>query len=233
MPKHIVLVEDDTLLRRSLAFSLVQAGYRMTTCANAEDALALSRRDPPDLVLLDIGLPGIDGLEALRHFREIVGAPVIFVTARRRELDEALGLELGADDYITKPFDLSVLLARVKAVLRRSQRPVADFQSTQKSLAIGDLVIDAAAHAVTVSGRSVDLSPREFELLYALALEAGQVISADDLLARVWGAEYQGQPQVVYVHIRWLREKIEEIPGQPRRIITVRGVGYKLESLES
>jgi DNA-binding response OmpR family regulator len=233
MPKHIVLVEDDALLRRSLAFSLEQAGYRMTTSANAEDALALSRRDPPDLVLLDIGLPGIDGLEALRHFREIVGAPVIFVTARRRELDEALGLELGADDYITKPFDLNVLLARVKAVLRRSQRPVAGFQSTPKSLAIGDLVIDTAAHSVTVSGRSVDLSPREFELLYTLALEAGQVISADDLLARVWGAEYQGQPQVVYVHIRWLREKIEEIPGQPRRIITVRGVGYKLESQES
>ena len=233
MPKHIVLVEDDALLRRSLAFSLEQAGYRMTTSAKAEDALALCRRDPPDLVLLDIGLPGIDGLEALRHFREIVGAPVIFVTARRRELDEALGLELGADDYITKPFDLSVLLARVKAVLRRSQRPVAGFQSTRKSLAIGDLVIDAAAHSVTVSDRSVDLSPREFELLYALALEAGQVISADDLLARVWGAEYQGQPQVVYVHIRWLREKIEEIPGQPRRIITVRGVGYKLESQES
>jgi len=233
MPKHIVLVEDDALLRRSLAFSLEQAGYRMTTSAKAEDALALCRRDPPDLVLLDIGLPGIDGLEALRHFREIVGAPVIFVTARRRELDEALGLELGADDYITKPFDLSVLLARVKAVLRRSQRPVAGFQSTRKSLAIGDVVIDAAAHSVTVSDRSVDLSPREFELLYALALEAGQVISADDLLARVWGAEYQGQPQVVYVHIRWLREKIEEIPGQPRRIITVRGVGYKLESQES
>ena len=173
MPKHILLVEDDALLRRSLAFSLEQAGYRITTSANAEDALALSRRDPPDLVLLDIGLPGIDGLEALRHFREIVGAPVIFVTARRRELDEALGLELGADDYITKPFDLSVLLARVKAVLRRSQRPVASFQSTRKSLAIGDLVIDVAVHAVTVGGRSVDLSPREFELLYTLALEAG------------------------------------------------------------
>jgi DNA-binding response OmpR family regulator len=233
MPKHIVLVEDDALLRRSLAFSLEQAGYRMTTCANAEDASALCQRDPPDLVLLDIGLPGMDGLEALRHFREIVGAPVIFVTARRREMDEALGLEMGADDYITKPFDLNVLLARVKAVLRRTQRPSVGFQSMRKSLAIGDLTIDAAAHSVTVSGRTVDLSPREFELLYALALKAGQVISAGDLLARVWGAEYQGQPQVVYVHIRWLREKIEEIPSQPRRIITVRGVGYKLETQES
>jgi DNA-binding response OmpR family regulator len=233
MPKHILLVEDDTLLRRSLAFSLGQAGYRMTTSASAEDALALSRRDPPDLVLLDIELPGMDGLEALRHFREIVGAPVIFVTARRRELDEALGLEMGADDYITKPFDLSVLLARVKAVLRRFQHPPINLQGPRGSLSVGDLIIDPGAHTVTVSGRSVDLSPREFELLYALALEAGQVISADDLLARVWGAEYQGQPQVVYVHIRWLREKIEEMPSQPRRIITVRGVGYKLESQES
>jgi DNA-binding response OmpR family regulator len=233
MAKHILLVEDDPLSRRSLAFSLEQAGYRITTAANAEDALALSRRDPPDLVLLDIGLPGMDGLDALRHFQEIVGAPVIFVTARRRELDEALGLELGADDYITKPFDLNVLLARIKAVLRRSQRPVAGFQGVRKPLTVGDLVIDPATHTVTVSGRPVDLSPREFELLYTLALEAGRVISTDDLLARVWGAEYQGQPQVVYVHIRWLREKLEETPSQPQRIITVRGVGYKLKHRES
>jgi DNA-binding response OmpR family regulator len=233
MSKHVLLVEDDALSRRSVAFTLEQAGYRVTSCANAEDALALSRRDLPDLVLLDIGLPGMDGLEALHHFQSLIGAPVIFVTARRRDLDEALGLELGADDYITKPFDLNVLLARIKAVLRRSQRPSAGFQDRQKSLTVGDLVIDPAAYTVTVDGRLVDLSPREFALLHTLALEAGHVISVDDLLARVWGAEYVGQPQVVYVHIRWLREKIEETPSQPRRIITVRTVGYKLESPES
>jgi DNA-binding response OmpR family regulator len=233
MTKHVLLVEDDALFRRSLAFNLEQAGYRTTTAANAEDALALSRRDSPDLVLLDIGLPGMDGLEALRHFQEIVGVPVIFVTARRRELDEALGLELGADDYITKPFDLSVLLARIKAVLRRSQRPVAGFPGARKPLTVGDLVIDPVAYTVTVGSRPVDLSPRKFGLLYTLALEARQVISVDDLLTRVWGAEYVGQPQVVYVHIRWLREKLEETPSQPRRIITVRGVGYKLEPGES
>ena len=233
MTKRILVIDDDALLRRSLAFSLEQAGYRVVTAANAEDALALSGPDPPSLVLLDIGLPGMDGLDALRHFQEIVGVPVIFVTARRRELDEALGLELGADDYITKPFDLNVLLARIKAVLRRSHRPGAGLPVARKVLTVGDLVVDPTAHTVTVSGQPVRLAPREFGLLYTLASEAGQVVSVDDLLARVWGAEYAGQPQVVYVHIRWLREKLEETPGQPRRIITVRGVGYKLQPRES
>jgi len=121
MAAHVLLVDDDNLLRRSLAFNLEQAGYHVITAANAEDALALARYDPPDLVLLDIGLPGMDGLDALRHFRESLGVPVIFLTARRRELDQALGLESGADDYVTKPFDLEVLLARIKAVLRRTQ----------------------------------------------------------------------------------------------------------------
>ena len=123
MATHILLVDDDALLRRSLSFSLEQAGYRASTAANAEDALALVVRDPPELILLDIGLPGMDGLDALRHFRDRVSVPVIFLTARRRELDEVLGLELGADDYVTKPFDLDVLLARIKAVLRRVEPP--------------------------------------------------------------------------------------------------------------
>ncbi|MGQ9599461.1 MAG: response regulator transcription factor [Anaerolineae bacterium] len=227
MAKHILIVDDDDLLRRSLAFNLEKAGYRTSTAASSEDAILLARRDPPDLILLDIGLPGMDGLEALRYFQDRMGTPVILVTARRRELDQVLGLEMGADDYVVKPFDLDVLLARIKAVLRRSQRPAAPGTEPQP-LTVGDLAIDPAAHTVTVSGRSVDLSPREFQLLYTLALQAGQVISADDLLARVWGAEYEGEPQVVYVHIRWLREKLEENPNQPRRILTVRGVGYKL-----
>jgi len=228
---HLLLVDDDAVLRRSLAFNLERAGYRVSTAASAEDALALAHRDQPDLVLLDIGLPGMDGLEALHHFRERVGVPVIFLTARRRELDQVLGLELGADDYITKPFDLDVLLARIKAVLRRSQRPTPS-PAEPMPLVVGDLVIDPGAHMVTVRGRPLDLPPREFDLLHTLALEAGRVISVDDLLARVWGAEYEGEPQVVYVHIRWLREKLEEDPHYPRRIITVRGAGYKLEPQE-
>jgi DNA-binding response OmpR family regulator len=229
MTAHLLLVDDDALLRRSLAFNLEKAGYRVSTAASAEDSLALARRDPPDLILLDIGLPGMDGLDALRHFQDDLNRPVIFLTARRRELDQALGLELGADDYVTKPFDLDVLLARIKAVLRRSQRSTAPL-TEPAPLTVGDVRIDPAAHTVTVGGRPVELPPREFDLLYTLALEAGRVMSVDDLLARVWGAEYEGEPQVVYVHIRWLREKLEEDPHHPRRIVTVRGVGYKLES---
>jgi DNA-binding response OmpR family regulator len=236
MSKHILIVDDDALLRRSLAFNLEKADYRVSTAATAEDALAQTRLDPPDLVLLDISLPGMDGLDALRRLRQqarlhqqVGDVPVIFLTARRRELDQVVGLELGADDYITKPFDADVLLARIRAVLRRSTLPSQPQQPTP--LTIGDLGIDPAAHTVTVGGKSVSLTPREFDLLHALAQEAGRVVSVDDLLARVWGAEYTGEPQVVYVHIRWLREKLEQDPQHPRRILTVRGVGYKLEAI--
>jgi DNA-binding response OmpR family regulator len=170
----------------------------------------------------------MDGLDALRQFKSQFSLPVIFLTARRRELDEVLGLELGADDYVSKPFDLDVLLAHVKAVLRRFDQP-APRQEMAAPLAIGDLTIDPAAHKVTVAGRAVELSPREFDLLYTLALDPGRVIPVDDLLGRVWGAEFIGEPQVVYVHVRWLREKIEADPNRPERILTVRGVGYKLE----
>jgi DNA-binding response OmpR family regulator len=232
MSRHILLVDDDALMRRSLAFNLEQSGYRASTAASAEDALSLARRDPPDLVLLDIGLPGMDGLDALKRLKEDLAVPVIFVTARRRELDEVLGLELGADDYVTKPFDLDVLLARVKAVLRRTEHPSAGPPS-RSPVNVGDLSLNPLAHTVTVAGRSVELSPREFDLLHALALKPKIVIPVDELLASVWGAEFIGQPQVVYVHIRWLREKIEEDPNQPQRIVTMRGVGYKLEPIEA
>jgi DNA-binding response OmpR family regulator len=184
-------------------------------------------------VLLDIGLPGMDGLDALRHFQSRIGVPVIFLTARRRELDEVLGLQLGADDYITKPFDKDVLLARIKTVLRRVARTkVPPTAEAERRLVVGDLVVDTGAHSVTVAETPVELTPLEFELLHALAEHAGQVLSVDDLLDRVWGEEYVGQPQVVYVHVHWLREKLEKDPEHPQRIVTVRGVGYKLESVE-
>jgi DNA-binding response OmpR family regulator len=226
---HILLVDDDALLRRSLSFNLEHAGYRASAASSAEDALMLAVRDPPQLILLDIGLPGMDGLDALRHFRARVSAPIIFLTARRRELDEVLGLELGADDYVTKPFDLDVLLARIKAVLRRSEAYPHAPSTSLAPLVVGDLVLDPAAHTVTLAGRPIELPPREFDLLHALALTPGQVISVDALLDRIWGVGYEGEPQVVYVHVRWLREKLEKDPHSPRRIITVRGVGYKLE----
>jgi DNA-binding response OmpR family regulator len=227
LAKRILMVDDDALLRRSLAFNLEKAGYQVQTAANAEDALALVKREVYNLVLLDIGLPGMDGLDALRQFRDSMHIPVIMLTARRREFDQVLGLELGADDYITKPFDLDVLLARVKAVLRRTQA-VPTLQQIQAPLIIGDLTIDPAAHTVCLAGRTIELPPREFDLLATLTAEAGHLVTTEDLLNQVWGAEYEGQPQVVYVHIRWLREKIEQDPTNPRRILTVRGLGYKL-----
>ena len=231
MGKHILVVDDDALLRRSLAFNLEQAGYQVDTAATAEDALALARRTPPDLVLMDIGLPGMDGLDALRQFKDQSAVPVIFLTARRRELDEVVGLELGADDYVTKPFDLDILLAHIKAVLRRSAGTAPALEAYSPRV-VGDLVVDARARSVTLKGHPIDLTRREFDLLHALALEPGRVIAVEDLLAQVWGAEYTGQPQVVYVHIRWLREKIEADPQHPQRILTVRGVGYKLDAQE-
>jgi DNA-binding response OmpR family regulator len=227
--KHILIVDDDDLMRRSLAFNLEQAGYHATTAESAETALSQVRLDRPDLVLLDISLPVMDGLDAMRQFKDQFDLPVIFVTARRRELDEALGLELGGDDYITKPFDFNVLVAHIKAVLRRFER-VSPIQvpSISEPLVVGDLVVDLQSHLVTLAGKPVDLPRREFDLLHALALQPGRVFTVDELLGTVWGAEFNGQPQVVYVHIRWLREKIERVANRPRRIVTVRGVGYKL-----
>jgi DNA-binding response OmpR family regulator len=232
MPKRILIVDDDALLRRSLSLHLEQSGFRAASASTAEDALAMVGREPPDLILLDIGLPGMDGLDALRQFRETADVPVIFVTARRRELDSILGLELGADDYITKPFNPDVLVARARAVMRRTGRQ-SDAAPDRAPLTVGDMVIDPAAHTVTVAGRDVELTAREFSLLHALALEAGRVVSIDELIGRVWGAEFAGESQVVYVHVRWLREKVEEDPQKPRRIVNVRGVGYKLVPMGS
>ncbi len=227
MSRKILLIDDDALLRRSLSFHLHQAGYQVQTAANAEDGLKNIHDEPADLILLDIGLPGMDGLEAVRHFNDQVGVPVIFITARRRELDEILGLELGADDYITKPFDTSVLLARIKAVLRRSRRKK-QTATIHESFSVGNIDIDPGAHTVKLNEKPIELTPIEFKLLNTLAKQPGHVFSADDLLRNVWGMEYVGQPQVVYVHIRALRTKLEKNPNRPRRIMTVRGVGYKL-----
>ena len=227
MSRSILIVDDDALMRRSLTFHLEQAGYRVHAAANAEDGLAFVQYSPPDLVLLDISLPGMDGLDALRELKARHNLPVIFLTAHRRELDEVVGLELGADDYITKPFDVDVVLAHIKAVLRRvneNSRP----EKTAERITLGDLDIDPNAHTASCAGRSLDLSPREFDLLLALASQPEKVISTEDLLAQVWGAEFIGQPQVVYVHIRWLRQKLEADPTRPKWIQTVRGVGYKL-----
>jgi DNA-binding response OmpR family regulator len=230
--KKILIVDDDSLMRRSLAVSLEHAGYDTVSASSAEDATQVLQVAKPDLVLLDIGLPGVDGLEALRLIRQQnARLPIIFVTARRRELDEVVGLELGADDYITKPFDMDVLLAHVKAVLRRAS-PGPSIVVPSSPLVVGDISIDSAGRTVHVNDLPVDLSPKEFDLLVVLAQNAGRVVSLNELLERVWGANWIGESQTLYVHVRWLREKIEENPAQPRRLITVRGSGYKLIPVE-
>jgi DNA-binding response OmpR family regulator len=230
MPKHILLVDDDDLLVRSLAYTLEGAGYRTSMANSAWEGLSRMGQDPPDLILLDIGLPDMDGLSMLRQIQKDRQTPVIFLTARRRELDEVLGLELGAEDYITKPFSEDVLLARIKTVLRRSEQHTESPAAPSRLIVAGDLAIDPAAHTVTCAGRNVDLGPKAFDLLRVLATNCGQVMSVNELLEQVWGAEYVGEPQVVYVHIRWLREKLEEDPSQPKRVLTVHGIGYKLAS---
>ncbi len=227
MAKTILVVDDDALMRRSLAVSLGQTGYIVETAANGENAVQSVRRKAPDLVLLDVGLPGMDGMETLRALRrDDPNLAVIFVTGRRRELDEIVGLEMGADDYITKPFDMDVLLAHIKAVMRRAQTLAT--QSPKRPISVGDLHIDPAAREVRVDERVIDLAPKEFDLLYTLAQQTGRVITLDELLERVWGAEWIGESQTLYVHVRWLREKIEADPAHPTRLITVRGTGYKL-----
>lgn len=231
MARNILIVDDDRLLRRSLAFHLEQAGYHASTSANAEEALDFARVSPPDLVILDIGLPGMDGLNALRRFKEALHVPVIFLTARSRKIDEIVGLELGADDYITKPFDSDVLISHIKAVLRRDTYPT-NHSAEQIPIEVGDLRIDPGSHTVTIGKQPVILTFREFHLLYILALNAGQVVTINELLSQIWGADCPSDSHLIYVHIRWLREKIEVDPDHPRRIITIRRVGYKLVAQE-
>jgi DNA-binding response OmpR family regulator len=194
MPRKILAVDDDALMRRSLAFNLERSGFSVQTAGSAEDALEMVRQIHPDLMIMDIGLPGMDGLEALRKLRDEMGIPVILLTARRRELDEVLGLELGADDYITKPFDFDVLLAHIKAVLRRSQASDSQLEIT-RLVTVGDLSIDPDAHSAQLDGRLLELSPREFDLLYALARHAGKVITAEDLLRRCGGLNLKANPR--------------------------------------
>lgn len=228
MANKILIVDDDVLMRRSLAFNFEKSGFQANTAENAEDALAIIQIDPPDIILLDIGLPGMDGLDAITSIHQTQNIPVIFLTARRSGSDQVTGLNAGADDYITKPFDFDVLMAHVKAVLRRRENPFSEPQ--EKRLQVGDLTIDFSLHKATLKDKELDLSPKEFDLLVAFALETDQVISTDNLLKRVWGAEYDGEPQVLYVHIRWLRSKIEEDPDHPKRILTIRSVGYIFNS---
>lgn len=227
--KMILTIDDEEHILDLLEYNLEKGGYGVLRADTGEKGLAILKNMQVDLVLLDYMLPGIDGMEVLKTIRsdkDLEMLPVIMLTAKGEEIDRVLGLEMGADDYISKPFSLRELLARVKALLRRSSLEKIESQPEEKIL-IGDLMINNTAREVTVCGQSVTLSLKEFELLYLMASHRNRVFTREQLLELVWGYEYSGETRTVDVHIRNVRKKIEHDPEQPQYIQTVRGMGYK------
>jgi DNA-binding response OmpR family regulator len=226
-PTDILLVEDDETLREALAFHLEREGYQVRQASNGQAALNEARQQPPDLIILDVMLPGLDGLSICRILRAEQETPIILLTARTGEVDKIIGLETGADDYVTKPFSTGELLARIRALLRRTGSRTTS--ARRNELQAGDLVINLERRRVFRAGREIALSPKEFDLLTELMRHPGVALSRDLLLERVWGYDFLGDSRTVDVHIRWLREKVEADPSLPHLIQTVRGVGYRFE----
>ncbi len=229
----ILVVEDEPVLLETLAYNLKREGYEVLTASDGRQGVEMARRERPDLVILDIMLPGIDGFEVCRTLRREMTVPILMLTARTDEVDRVVGLEVGADDYVTKPFSMRELLARVKALLRRERLIREELAARQaegrEQLVFGDLTIDTASRTVFLRGEPVPLKPKEYDLLLFLARHRGMVLSRDLILERVWGWDFVGGSRTVDVHIRWLREKLEPDPSHPTRIVTVRGVGYRFE----
>jgi len=224
---HILVVDDDPLVCKGLKFNLEQAGYNVSTASTAHIALELARRNAFDAAILDIGLPDENGLDLCKTLKTQRDIPVIFLTARRRELDEIVGLEVGADDYITKPFSADVLLAHLRAVLRRASRPITEPRSTEHPLQAGPFRLNPISHTAHKNDQSLDLAPREFDLLRMFMSYPERAFTSDELVESIWGVEFVGEPQVLYVQVRSLRMKIEDNPSKPKHILTLRGVGYK------
>lgn len=228
----ILVVEDDKTLLDVLKYNLVKENYVALTAADGVQALEVARAEKPDLIILDIMLPGLDGFEVCRILRKEMTTPILMLTAREEEIDKVVGLEIGADDYMTKPFSMRELLARIRAMLRRAEmvkQEATSGEALPPVIRAGDLEIDIARHQVSRGGAVVALSPKEFDLLAFLARSRGQAFSRNSLLEKVWGYDYPGDTGTVDVHIRWLRKKIEGDPAKPRHLLTVRGVGYKFE----
>ncbi len=229
-PPQLLLVEDDENIAEPLRFGLQSEGFRVLHATTGPEGLAMARRHQPDLVLLDVMLPGMDGFQVVRTLRAESSMPVLMLTARGQELDRVMGLELGADDYLVKPFSFRELVARVRSILRRRELDRGMANASQDRLVFGNLILDKTARRLTRSGTAVELTTREFDLLTALMERAGHAQARQELLDRVWGAEWIGDPRTLDVHIRWLREKIEEDPSAPRFIETVRGFGYRFNA---
>ncbi|MGE5620589.1 MAG: response regulator [Sphingomonadaceae bacterium] len=227
----ILVVEDERILLDTLRYNLSKAGYEVRTADDGEAALRVARQESPDLVILDVMLPKVDGFDVCRTLRQESSVPILMLTARDDEVDKVLGLELGADDYLTKPFSLRELMARVKALLRRSEMVLSDGERLAgKPLREGDLEVDLLSHQASRAGTPLHLKPKEFDLLAFLMRQRGQAFSRDQLLQHVWGYDYAGDTRTVDVHVRWLREKVEADPSSPRLIETVRGIGYRFKS---
>jgi two-component system, OmpR family, response regulator len=229
----ILVVEDDATLNSVLSYNLKKEGYSTFAVFDGLQALQAARKEKPDLVILDLMLPGMDGLEVCRTLRKDQIMPILMLTAKTEEIDKIVGLEVGADDYMTKPFSMRELMARVRAMLRRSemvkQEVIKNEASESPVIQAGDIEINPSHHTVRNRENPVDLNPKEFDLLVFLARHKGQVFSRELLLEKVWGYDYAGDTRTVDVHIRWLRQKLEANPELPRYLITVRGVGYKFE----
>lgn len=232
--KKILVVDDEKPISDIVKFSLTKEGYEVVTAFDGEEALQKFQESEPDLILLDLMLPKIEGLDVCREIRKTSQVPIIMVTAKDSEIDKVLGLELGADDYVTKPFSNRELIARVKANLRRQQAAPAEVEEKKASneIVLGALTIHEDAYVVSKRGEEIELTHREFELLHYLAKHPGQVITREHLLQTVWGYDYFGDVRTVDVTVRRLREKIEDIPSHPTWIMTRRGVGYFIKTPE-
>ena len=233
MSEKILVVEDEPSLQETLAYNLKRQGYEVEIAGDGLSALRLAREIKPDLVVLDIMLPELDGFEVCRILRQESNTPILMLTARDDEIDRVIGLELGADDYMSKPFSMREFLARVKAQLRRVRLIRQEMDSEQimpkEIITFGNLTLDLTRREILLENRPLSLKPKEFDLLLFLARHRGHVLTRELILERVWGWDFSGGSRTVDVHVRWLREKIELNPAEPLRIVTVRGTGYRFE----
>lgn len=233
MTLKILIVEDEPALQETLNYNLSRQGYSVDVAGDGKTALDIARRMHPDLIVLDIMLPIMDGFEVCRILRQEMNVPILMLTAKDEEIDRVIGLEMGADDYLTKPFSMREFLARVKALLRRVRmiREELDSQAVpiKEILQFDTLVIDTNRREIKIEDTKLPLKPKEFDLLVFLVRHQGQVLTRELILERVWGWDFSGGSRTVDVHIRWLREKIEKDPAIPQRIVTVRGIGYRFE----
>jgi DNA-binding response OmpR family regulator len=236
MPESVLIVEDEPSLQETLAYNLKKDGYQVETVGDGLSALEAARRIKPDLIILDIMLPKMDGFEVARILRKEMTTAILMLTARDDEIDRVVGLEVGADDYLTKPFSMRELLARVKAQLRRTRMLREEMQSARdvsapphETLTFGNLIINLTRREVVLDGKPLQLKPKEYELLLFFAEHKSQMLSREFILERVWGWDFIGDSRTVDVHVRWLRQKIELDSSVPTRIVTVRGGGYRFE----